>query len=105
MLRSGAYEDKVIMRAVEVDRATPLTDFRGRPSTSAALADAFNVELTPTVILVDSNGRPLVKRVVGIWSLDFFGGLLDDRIDAAVARIQGSNAAAAAPRGLSATDR
>ncbi len=100
MLRSGDYDARVIMRVVDVDQPIPLRDFRGHRSTTAALADRFGVELTPTLVLVDSRGKPLVKRIVGIWSLDFFGGLLDERIDAALTRVRDVSRASVS-RGLS----
>jgi len=88
MLRSGDYDNKVIMRVVDIDHGKSLTDFQGNRSTSAAFAHRFNVDLTPTVMLVNSRGKPLVEPIVGIWSLDFFGGVLDGRIDAAVDQVQ-----------------
>lgn len=98
MLRSGDYDGRVIMRVIDVDRAIPLTDFEGDRSTMAALADRFGVELTPTLVLVDSRGKPLVKRIVGIWSLDFFGGLLDERIASALIKARNAGRAGV-PRG------
>lgn len=91
MLRSGDYDNKVIMRVVDIDHGKPLTDFQGNRSTSMAVADRFDVDLTPTVLLVDSRGRLLAEPIVGIWSLDFFGGVLDQRIDAAVDQLQRIN--------------
>ena len=88
MLRSGDYQDKVIMRMVDVNGTTPITDFQGGRSTSAALAKRFDVDFTPTVLLVDSSGELLAKPLVGIWSRDYFGGFLDARIDTAVNRIR-----------------
>lgn len=88
MLRSGDYQDKVIMRMVDVNGATPIADFQGERSTTAALAERFDVDFTPTVLLVDGSGKLLAKPLVGIWSPDFFGGFLDARIDTAVSRIR-----------------
>jgi len=91
MLRSGDYDNKVMMRVVDIGREITITDFQGIRSSTTALARRFDVDLTPTILLVDSRGRPIGERIVGIWSLDFFGGLLDERIDAAVAQVKQAN--------------
>ena len=68
-------------------RELPLVGFDGNATSTLKLADHFEIQLTPTVLLVDTQGRVLAKPLVGIWSLDFFGGILDARIDNAVAAL------------------
>ena len=38
--------------------------------------------MTPTLLFVDSQGRELAERMVGVTTLEFYGGYLDQAIDA-----------------------
>ena len=88
MLVSGDYDDKVIIRGVPIDQELPLIDFNGEATTTAALANRFDVDLTPTMVLVDAGGQVLTKPIVGIWTPDFFGGIIDEHIELALARLR-----------------
>jgi hypothetical protein len=41
------------------------------------------VSLTPTLLFLDADGNEISERLVGIWSEDFYGGFIDNRIDQA----------------------
>ena len=41
------------------------------------IAGRYKVHVTPTVLFVDSHGEEIAKRLVGVASLDFYGGYLD----------------------------
>lgn len=83
MLISGDYDDRVIIRKIEIDQANLLRDFDGRLVTTSELADRYRASLTPTLLFLDPQGRELVERMVGLTTPDFFGGYLDQAIDAA----------------------
>jgi len=83
MLISGDYDDRVIIRKIEIDQADLLRDFDGRLVTPSELADRYRASLTPTMLFLDPQGRELVERMVGLTTPDFFGGYLDQAIDAA----------------------
>lgn len=81
MLRSGDYTDRVIIRKVDIGSDRPLTDFNGVPVTGRELARRYGVKVTPTVLLLDAEGRELGERLIGVTTPDFFGGYLDAAID------------------------
>lgn len=88
MMRSGDYQDKVIMRRVMVDSFTPITDFDGQEVEANAFASRYRGYLTPTVVFLDARGRQLAPPVVGITTVDFYGGKLDAAIEESLSRLR-----------------
>ncbi len=88
MLISGDYEDKVLIRMIKVDSYDTLTDFNGESIEADDIANRYSAFLTPTVVFVDSRGNELAERLVGLTTVDFYGGDLDDRIDLALSHIR-----------------
>ena len=83
MLLSGEYEDKIIIRKLVLDNGSRLTDFSGHQVNATRLSDSYRVTVTPTILFVDQNGTELAQRMVGINTLDMFGGYLDECIETA----------------------
>ena len=81
MLLSGDYDADVLIRKVDIDGFAQLRDFDGTPISVSALAKQFGVELTPTLVFLDSDKREVSKRIVGVNSLDFFSAYVDDAIE------------------------
>lgn len=88
MIISGQYTDKVLIRHVMVDGYEQVTGFDGKRISIDELARRYRVSLVPTVVIVDPGGEPLVPRLVGITTRDFYGGELDDAIDASLAKLR-----------------
>ena len=65
------------------DKAGPIQDFAGHTTTPAALAEAWNVRVTPTVMFFGPDGRERAERLQGVSSTDFYGEYLNQRLDAA----------------------
>lgn len=78
-----AYRSKVIIRSLALEDAHQINGFAGRPVTVDELADRYNIEVTPTMVFLNADGIELSEKLVGIWSIDFFGAYIDQRIDAA----------------------
>jgi thioredoxin-related protein len=78
MLRNADYRAQVIIRQVMTDDLGDITDFDGSKTDANALAMRYNAPLTPTVVFVDAHGKQLGHRIVGVRSVDFYGGELDD---------------------------
>jgi thioredoxin-related protein len=77
------YNHRVLMRKLTIDTATPLTDFDGAGVVSGRqLAGRYQVAVTPTLLFVDSQGRELAERMVGVTTLELYGGYLDMALDA-----------------------
>jgi thioredoxin-related protein len=82
------YERRVLMRKLLIDRSTRLGDFAGKDSiTAGQLAQRYKVSVTPTLLFVDGSGQELTERMVGVTTLDFYGGYLDLALDRARASL------------------
>ena len=89
MLISGDYEDRILIRKVRIDSSRPLVDFDGTAIERDRLASRYGVQMVPTLVFVDAQGRELTERMVGLTTLDFYGGYLEQSIDAAVGQVRG----------------
>ena len=88
MQRNPEYQGKVMMREVGTDNAAALIDFAGRTTTQADFARSHRVLMVPTVMLFGSRGEALAEPLVGFRIADYYGYFLDQRIDAALARLR-----------------
>ncbi len=81
-LLNRSYDQRVLMRKLLIDGDARLTDFDGSTSVDAGqLAGRYKVSVTPTLLFVDSHGTELAKRMIGVTTLDFYGGYLDIALD------------------------
>ncbi len=78
---SGDYTNKVIVRVLELDSGDDVIDIDGKKIDPEDLAQRYNIQLTPTLIFVDPQGNELVQKMVGVTTVDFYGGYLDDAIN------------------------
>lgn len=88
MLISGDYGDKVVIRKIMLDGAADLRDFQGRTVDAGGFATRHDVFATPTILFVDSQGRELAPRLVGINTVEMFGGLVDSAIEQARSKLK-----------------
>lgn len=80
MLLSGQYKQKVIIRKIETDNVSEVRDFNGRIISMGALMSRHKVFVTPTMLFLGPDGEELSERLVGINTVEMFGGLVDDAI-------------------------
>lgn len=80
MLRSGDYTD-VLIRKIDMDSAATIKDFSGETTNPEDFSHALKVRLTPTLLFFDGHGNEISPRILGINSLDLYGGYLDDAIN------------------------
>lgn len=83
MQRNAGYGKKVLIRSVSIDDYETIIDFDGRSISTYEFALRYDVMVTPTMVFLDSRGRQLSEKLVGIWSKDYFGAFIDERIDEA----------------------
>ena len=83
MLKNREYEEKVIIRSLPLGGGHRFKGFQGELVSASQFASKYQVMVTPTMVFLDANGNELSEKLVGIWSLDFFGGYIDERIDTA----------------------
>lgn len=83
------YDRHVLMRKLLLDSHTRLTDFDGSTRLSAQqLAQRYKVRVTPTLLFVDARGEELTERMVGVTTLEMYGGYLDMAMDASRDRLR-----------------
>ncbi len=87
MLRSGDYTD-VLIRKIEIDHSTTIKDFSGERSSPDEFARRLKIRLTPTLLFFDGHGNEVSQRILGINSLDLYGGYLDDAIKTGLQKIK-----------------
>lgn len=88
MLRSGDYTNKILIRQLEVDGYYTVIDFSGQKSTPNQLSKKYKIQITPTLLFLNSDGDEVAERILGINSLDFFGGYVDNAIDTGIQKIR-----------------
>ena len=81
MLRSGDYDDDVLIRKFDIDSYKKLRDFEGHLISSSKLAHQLDIKATPTLIFLNSQNQEVSKRIVGVNSLDYLGSYVDDAIE------------------------
>lgn len=80
MLRSGDYDNDVLIRKVDIDSHKKLSGFDGQSISGPQLAKMLNIKVTPTLIFLNSENQEVSKRIVGVNSLDYMGAYVDDAI-------------------------
>ena len=88
MLRSGDYEENVLIRRLEIDSYYTLNDIQGKPTTPSELSGKLGVFVTPTLLFLDGRGEEVSKRILGVNSLDFYGAYVDDALAEGQEKIQ-----------------
>jgi len=81
MYISGDYHDKVIIRKMMIDDYDSVRDFKGAELEASEFADKYHVTVTPTVMLLDSDGEMLAPKILGINTVEFYAAYLDQAID------------------------
>lgn len=74
------------MHAFQIDVADArrsLIAFGGRQKHPVDLVREWKVDVTPTVLFLGPTGQEIAERLVGIAVPSFYGGYLDQRLDAA----------------------
>lgn len=77
ILLNHDYDQRVLMRKLLIDRLDRLKGFDGGTVTAKQLAEEYRIYVTPTLLFVDAQGRELADRMIGVTTLDFYGGYLD----------------------------
>jgi len=88
MLTDPNYTEKVVIREVEIDQNSPMVDFDGNKTLQSVYARRFGVFLTPTLAFLDSKGREMAEKIVGLGDENYFTYYLDEAIDKALEKIR-----------------
>ena len=90
LLLDGRYRDRIIMRKLEVNTYSSVAGFDGRQYRTDQISRMYGVDLYPTLVFFDAEGREISKRIVGITVLEYVAGELEQAIDAAVKATTGA---------------
>jgi thioredoxin-related protein len=88
MIKSGEYEDRVVIREMAIEPDYRLRDFHGRPRSSGSIAKDYQITITPTVLLLGPSGEKLHPSLVGINTVEMYGFYLDRAISASLAELK-----------------
>ena len=84
MFRSAEWRAALEFRQVTIDDGKSLVDFDGNTVENIAFAQKRKGTFTPTVMLVDGNGKLLGEPLVGIANFDFYGAYVEGLAKAAI---------------------
>lgn len=84
------WQNRVLIREVEVDRSTTMRDFSGAETTHRAYARSLGVKSVPTLIVFDANGERAAPPITGLLADDFYRLYIEQAIDAGLTRMRRS---------------
>lgn len=84
MLISGDYTDRVLIRELMIDGNQDIVDFSGYSIDPRAVFSRYLLYVTPSILLLDKQGKELAERQIGINTVDYYGYYLDEAIDQAL---------------------
>ena len=82
------WQNRVLIREVEVDRSTAMRDFSGAETTHRAYARSLGVKTVPTLIVFDANGERVAPPIIGLLADDFYRLYIEQAIDAGLTRMR-----------------
>ncbi|MDH5191061.1 MAG: thioredoxin fold domain-containing protein [Gammaproteobacteria bacterium] len=88
MILSGEYDDKVLIRLIEIDRTDEIIDFLGKHTTMVDFASKHKAHFTPYVKFFDGKGNEIAKPIIGITNKDYYGMFIDDAIESALEKLR-----------------
>ncbi len=90
-LRKSTYQwlvrDGYMVQQVEMEPDDRLLGFDGKPTTGQALAQAYGVQLAPTVLFFGPGGREVADRLVGAGQPDFYQAFVDRALKQSAAQL------------------
>jgi len=84
MVKSGDYVSKILIRQIYIEDYSYLRNAKGELISGDVLAMKYNVDVTPTILFLNSQGKEQALRLVGISNIYYFGDTLDERISQAI---------------------
>ena len=81
MLRSGEYDEKILLRKIQIDSSDDLINFNGKKITTSQISSLYGAEMTPTLVFLDASGEEQSERILGYTTPDLFSAYVDKGID------------------------
>ncbi len=89
MVKAGDFANEILLGEVLIDAGETVADFSGRRVSAAHFAHRYGVYVTPTLLFLDPDGHQLVKKMVGINTLEMYFYYLSEAVREAVAKLRG----------------
>ena len=90
MQRNPDYAGKVLIRQMDMTSSRALVDFGGEATTEKQYAAHLKINFAPTIMVFTPDGKPAGKPLVGLGPKNYYGGYMDQAIDAGLARMHAS---------------
>ena len=85
MYAAGKFEGRAQLVEISLDNPEPLTGFDGRLISPKDWGQTHKAQITPTLLFLDSDGREIGKRRIGISNLEMYAFYLQKSLDEALA--------------------
>lgn len=89
MVAANKFDRRAMVVEVSLDRIGAMTGFDGGQTTARAFGETYQAQITPTLLFLDSEGREISQRRVGIPNLEFYTHYLNESINEALLVVQG----------------
>ena len=83
MVESGEYSSIILFRLLYIDDYSYLRDAKGKLISGDSVALKYDVEVTPTLLFVNSEMQEVAERIVGLSDFNYFDETLKNHIDKA----------------------
>jgi thioredoxin-related protein len=84
LMLNGKYKDRIIIKKLEVNSYASVTGFDGKQYRTDQISRMYDVDLYPTLVFFDADGREVSQRIVGITVLEYVAEALEKAIDKAI---------------------
>ncbi len=84
LYRDQGWRDAVEFRQITIDDGKSLIDFDGKKISNEEFAKKRKGGFTPTILMVDGDGKPLAETIVGIANFDYYQYNVDTLVKAAI---------------------
>ena len=91
MIISGDYTNRVLIYKLNIDDTQEIRDFNGDMVSISDFSMRHNVFVTPTMLFLGANGKELHERILGINTVEMFGGRVDNAIEISLAKLRNQN--------------
>ncbi len=78
------YQKKILLTEIMLDGEELIIDFESKGIDQTTIASRYNIQVTPTLVFVDEQGKEIVKSIVGYQSNEFYWYYLDKNIKEAL---------------------
>lgn len=82
------WQNRVLIREIDVDRSTPMRDFAGAATTQREYARSFGIKRVPTLIVFDADGQRVAPPITGLLADDFYRLYIEQAIEAGLTRMR-----------------